>query len=98
VTADTPPYARATPDGVELAVWVVPSASRTEIAGLHGDAVRVRVSAPAEEGRANRAVSDLLRDAVGGARVELKRGSKSRRKVFAVSGVTPSQVGARLGL
>ena len=93
-----PGYARATADGSELDVWVVPGSSRTEIAGLHGGAVRVRVAAPPEGGKANRAVENTLRRVIGASHVELSRGARSRRKVFALVGVSPAQVAARLGL
>jgi len=93
-----PEYARATPKGSEIDVWVVPGSSRTEISGTHAGALRVRVAAPPEGGKANRAVVGLLREAIGADGIELVRGAKSRRKVFAVSGVSPSQIGRRLGL
>ncbi len=84
-------------DGVEVVVWVVPGARRSEIVGPHGDAIRVRVAAPPERGRANAAVADLLADRCGTA-VELVAGATSRRKRFLLKGITEADVRAALGL
>jgi len=73
------------PNGATLRVHVVPGASRTEITGRHGDAIKVRVSAPPESGRANRAVVDLIEDTVGG-RASIVSGKTSRTKVVLVRG------------
>jgi len=80
--------------GAAVEVWAIPGASRTEITGLHGGAVRIRVAAPAEGGKANRALADLL-TTITGADVEMTRGHRSRRKRFLVRGVGPAEL-ARL--
>ena len=71
-------------DGVALRVHVQPAAGRTAIAGRHGDAVKVRVAAPPEGGRANEVCAALLAETFGlpGASVELTSGAKSRSKRF----------------
>jgi len=74
-------------EGVTVRVLVVPGASRTEIKGLHGDMIRVRVAAPPEGGKANRAVLDLLQGTVGGKAVLLS-GDASRNKVVLLRGVS----------
>lgn len=66
--------------------WVVPGASRTEIKGLHGDHLRIRVAAPPEGGRANREVCDLIGGRCG-TRAELISGFSSRHKRVLVPGV-----------
>ncbi len=71
------------PDGSTLTVWVVPGARRTEIVGYYGDALRIRVAAPPEKGLANKAVAQLLGDALR-AKVRLASGATSRRKRFVV--------------
>ncbi|MGD2051171.1 MAG: DUF167 domain-containing protein [Acidimicrobiia bacterium] len=78
---------RSHPDGVALTVWVVPGARRSEITGLYGDALRMRIAAPAEEGRANRAVIEILRVTFG-TDVRLMGGAVSRRKRFLLHGMT----------
>jgi uncharacterized protein (TIGR00251 family) len=75
------------PDGA----WIVrvhaqPGAKRTEVAGMHGDALKIRVQAPALEDRANEALAAFIADALGVARrdVTLVSGAKSREKRFEV--------------
>jgi len=67
-----------------LAVRVQPGASRDEIVGWQGAALRVRVSAPPRDGRANAAVTRLLAAALGVApsTVQLVRGAGGRDKVY----------------
>jgi uncharacterized protein (TIGR00251 family) len=66
---------RKTPDGIVIEVRLQPRASRSRIAGLHGSALKVCVTAPPVEGEANRAL------------VELLRGGASRNKTVLVRGV-----------
>ena len=72
-------------------VWVVPGASRSEIVGVHNDALRVRVAAPPEHGEANRALLKMLGKVLG-AEVALESGAKARRKRVRVAGISPSKV------
>jgi hypothetical protein len=75
---------RQVEDGFEVDVWVVPGSSRDSIDGGHGDALKVRVSAPPDRGRANAAVAALLSSHFG-APATLVRGETSRRKTFHLS-------------
>lgn len=81
-----------------LRLRVVPGASRPGIVGRHGDAWKVRVSAPPEDGRANDAVLDLLARTLAVARrdVSLAGGASSRDKVVVLEGVSDEVVAARL--
>ncbi len=88
---------RTTANGVEIDVWVVPNASRTEIAGRHAGALRVRVAAPAAGGMANDAACRLIADVTGGS-AELVGGHRSRRKVVRVLGVDLGELRRRLGV
>ena len=63
--AATGPVLRNHPDGVLVAVWVVPGAAREEVVGVHAGALRVRVSAPAEAGTANRAAAEAIERGLG---------------------------------
>jgi uncharacterized protein (TIGR00251 family) len=71
-----------------------------EIAGRRGDVLLVRVTAPALDGRANRAVCRLLAKRLGLAtsRVTIIRGERSRDKVIEVEGTDQKTVDAELGL
>ncbi len=75
--------------GVRFSVRVQPRASRNEIVGLHGDALKVRLSAPPVDGAANAALVELLADALGVPRraVRIVAGETSRGKVVEVDGV-----------
>ena len=67
---------------------VRPGARRSEVAGLHGDRLKVRIGAPALDGRANAALVAFVADELGipRARVAVVRGERSREKLLAVSG------------
>jgi uncharacterized protein (TIGR00251 family) len=79
---------------------VQPRAFRTELAGIHGDALRVRLSAAPVDGAANEALVRLLADLLSVPRsaVQVIAGERSRSKIVAVSGIGPEQAARRLGL
>lgn len=86
-----PSWHRRDADGsIVLAVHAQPGARRTEVAGLHGDALKIRVAAPALEDRANEALIAFLaeRFQVPKRNVTLLSGGKSREKRFAITGTT----------
>ncbi len=76
-----------------LSVYVQPGASRTAIVGMHGDALKVRVTAPPQDGRANRAVAALMasRLDVRPKHVAVQQGGTGRRKLLRVSNVGRSE-------
>lgn len=82
------------PKAVRFEVHVQPRASRTELAGLHGGALKVRVAAPPVEAAANRALIEFLAECLGVARrsVRIVAGETSRTKVLEVDGITPEQI------
>lgn len=79
---------------VILSVHVQPGAARSAIVGRHGDAVKVRVAAAPERGRANAALVDLLAGALGVRRadVEIVTGHGSRAKRVRVRSVSAERV------
>jgi hypothetical protein len=82
-----PAFARRTPAGLELRLKVVPGASRSTLAGALGDRLKVRVAAPPEGGKANRAVLELVAAWLGGRRVELIAGHASAEKTVLAAGL-----------
>jgi len=78
---------RRSPDGgLVVCVHAQPGARRTEVAGLHGEALKIRVAAPALEDRANDALIEFIAQRLGVAKrdVALVSGAKSRKKRFAI--------------
>jgi uncharacterized protein (TIGR00251 family) len=71
-------------NGSEVTLHVQPGASRSELSGLHGDALKLRISARAVEGAANAAVLEFVAAWLGVPRREVRmlRGEKSRRKTL----------------
>ena len=84
---------------VRLSVRLTPRASREEIAGFEGETLRVRVTAPPVEGRANRALVRLLAKRLGLPRgaVRVVTGQTSRSKVVAIDGLDAAELRRRLG-
>lgn len=83
-------------DEISLNVYVQPGAKRTEINGLHGNALKIRLNTPPVDGRANDALIQYLaaRFGVTVKQVSLKKGEKSRHKVVVIKGsdVKPSEL------
>ena len=82
-----------------LKVRVSPGARGDAIAGWIGDALKVRVAAPPERGKANDAVVALVAGALGipASRVTVVRGATSRDKLLQVEDVSEDEVRRRLG-
>ncbi len=74
--------------GIELAIKVVPGASRSEVAGTLGQRLKVRVAAAPEGGKANRAVVALLKKWLGAKDVEIVSGLSSSEKTVRVAGMS----------
>ena len=82
-----------------LRVKVVPGSSRDEIVGWLGDALKIKVMAPPEKGKANDAVVKLLAAALGIATddVIVVSGHSSPAKVVAVSGMDEDRIKSAVG-
>ncbi len=96
-----PDAIEARADGrLHLHLKVVPGASKDALAGAYGDRLKVRVAAPAESGKANKAVLALLATALelAPAQLTLVRGAGMPRKTIAVAGITRAEAAVRLGL
>jgi len=86
-------------NGIVLPVRAQPGARKAGILGVRAGALRVAVTAPADDGRANAALVELLRDvlALKRSQVELLGGFKSRDKTFLLRGLSEAEVLARVG-
>ena len=84
--------------GTEIRVFCQPGAARTALVGVHAGAVKVKVKAPALEGRANEALVALLASALGvpPGRVRLVAGAHSRWKRLVVEGLRAELVAPML--
>jgi uncharacterized protein (TIGR00251 family) len=89
-----------TGDGVRLRLRIQPRASRTEVAGLHGDSVRIRLSAPPVDGAANDALIQFLATTLGvpTRAVEITAGHGGRQKTVHVRGVGRAAAVEAMGL
>jgi uncharacterized protein len=79
---------------VRFAVRVQPRASRSEVVGIHGDALKVRLTAPPVEGAANDQLVELLAKVFRVARREVRivAGGSSRSKIVEIDGITEHDV------
>ncbi|HEY6242028.1 MAG TPA: DUF167 domain-containing protein [Burkholderiales bacterium] len=80
-------WAKRVVGGWLLAIHAQPGARRSGIAGMHGDALKVRVAAPPAEGRANDELVALVAEALGVPKnsVTVVKGGASRRKTVLVA-------------
>jgi cysteine desulfurase len=87
-------------DGCVLPVRAQPGARKAGVLGEQAGALRVAVTAPPEQGRANKALAAVLREALGVKRsqVELLHGATSRDKRFLIRGVSRAELLARLAV
>jgi len=84
--------------GVQLAVRAQPKASRNAVVGLRGERLKIAVTAAPEGGKANRAVEEVLADALGvrPSAVAVVLGQASRDKVVCIRGLSVEEVRGRL--
>jgi uncharacterized protein (TIGR00251 family) len=86
---------RQAADGrITLTLHIQPGAKKTEFAGLHGDALKIRLAAPPVDGRANEALIKFVAETLKlpKSAVTLKSGQTSRRKVIEIEGGSPDTI------
>jgi uncharacterized protein (TIGR00251 family) len=90
---------REGPDGVSFAVRVQPRARRNAVVGELGDALKIALTAPPVDGRANEACVEFLADLLDLPRssVAIASGQSSRNKVIRVTGLAAAELKKRLG-
>jgi len=81
-----------------LAIKAIPNAPRNAVAGWMGDTLKVKVHAPALEGRANEELCEFLAETLDlhHRAVTLLQGDKSRQKLVQIDGLSLAEVKARL--
>ena len=88
---------RLAADGrITLTLHIQPGAKKTEFAGLHGNALKIRLAAPPVDGKANEALIKFVAETLKlpKSAVNLKSGQTSRRKVLEIQGAKLSAVEA----
>ena len=88
------------PSGVRISIHVQPRASRTEIAGVHGDALKIRLTSPPVDGAANEALVIFLteRFALPRNAITIISGAQSRAKVVEITGISAADLRRLLNL
>jgi hypothetical protein len=84
------PWISTRGDGVLLALHIQPGAKKTELCGLHGDTLKIRLQAPPVDGKANECLLAFVAATLGVARsrVSLVSGQTSRAKRVAVEDIS----------
>jgi hypothetical protein len=93
-------WIRETAKGLLLPVRAAPRASKNEIQGVHGDALKIRLQAPPVEGKANAALIRFLSDAldIPRAQISLAAGETGRNKAVLITGISKAALLKKLGL
>ena len=86
--------------GVTLKVRLQPRASSNKLDGMHGDALKVRVTAPPIEGKANKALTKFIAEKLGIASsgVKIVSGLGSSNMVLKITDVTQTEMETALGI
>lgn len=80
--------------GLSLKLHVQPGAKKSEIAGIHGDRLKIRLKAPPVDGKANKELVDFLSKLfdVPKRNIEISSGLASRQKTVKIIGITEDQL------
>ena len=91
-------YVKESGDGVILRIQVQPRASRDEVVGPHGDALKIRITAPPVAGAANKHLLKFLAKKLKVARSQMSiaSGATTRAKSIAIEGMSADEVRQRL--
>ena len=93
-----PSYARDTPDGCTLSLRIHPGAKKNAVLTLHGDALKIALTAAPVDGKANEALIALVAEKLSlpRSRVALVAGATSRNKMLRITGKSAAEVEAAL--
>ena len=83
---------------IRLDVYIQPRASKTELDGIHGGMIKIRIAAPAVENAANRALIEFIAQQLGIAKrcVRIVSGGTNRKKVLEIDGVDAEVIATAL--
>ena len=83
---------------IELRLHIQPRAARSEIVGLHGEALKIRLAAPPVDGKANTMLTAFLAKLLGihKSAVKLKSGRQSRKKRLLITGIDENEIREKL--
>jgi uncharacterized protein (TIGR00251 family) len=81
-------------EGCVLAVRAQPGARKNGVMGEQAGALKIATTAPPEDGKANQAITEILREwlKVKRSQVELLSGATNRNKQFLIRGLTPNEL------
>jgi uncharacterized protein (TIGR00251 family) len=81
-----------------IRLHIVPNAKQNKVMGVHGDAIKIKLRAPAPEGKANAALCSFLAEQlkIPERMITLERGHKSRDKIVRIDGLSEKEVRCRL--
>ena len=93
-SADLEKTIRVCEDGISIDCWIQPKASKTSFAGIHGDSLKIKISAPPEDGRANEELCSFLGKKLGISKssVQIRSGHTSRRKIIFCHGASKEKL------
>ena len=79
---------------------IVPNAKQNKVMGGHGDAIKIKLCAPAVDGKANEAVPTFLAELLHLSQrdIVIERGEKSREKLIRIDGLSENEMHTRLGI
>jgi uncharacterized protein len=79
---------------------IVPNAKTDQVVGTHGEAIKIKLRAPAVDGKANAALLNFLAEQleISKCAIVLKRGEKSREKLIRIEGLSEIEIHRRLGI
>lgn len=91
-------YVTQTKDGTLLHLHIQPKASKSEVAGVHGDRLKIRLKAPPVDGKANAELIKFLSKLLSVAKnqIEIISGHASRQKTVKIHGITSEKVTSSL--
>jgi uncharacterized protein (TIGR00251 family) len=93
-------FLKQTNNGVLVQIHIQPNAKKSEISGLHGESLKIRIHSPPVDGEANEALLKFLSQTIGTAlhNITLLRGQKSRQKQVLIKEKSFTEIAAALNV